>query len=113
MRGSGGVLLAREGHEEKTAQARQARRRWRYGWPGAEGRGQRAMALSDVDSDSTCKQQSVQQQSSRQVGQKSPAASSQPASQPDKRQRERDERRCRALATKDAALTLALLHQLD
>jgi len=36
-----------------------------------DGPGQRAMALSDVDSDSTCKQQ----RSSRQVGQKSPTAS--------------------------------------
>ena len=82
---------------------------------GMDGPGQRAMALSDVDSDSTCKQQSVQQQSSRQVGQKSPAASSQPASQPDKRQRERDERRCRALAPPDGRCTHArttVLHTL-
>ena len=55
---------------------------------GMDGPGQRAMALSDVDSDSTCKQQ----RSSRQVGQKPPTANSQP-------ERER-ERRCCALATK-------------
>ena len=47
---------------------------------GMDGPGQRAMALSDVDSDSTCKQQ----RSSRQVGQKPPTANSQP-----ERERER------------------------
>lgn len=39
------------------------------------------------------------------------ARSQQPARQ--ETDRERDERRCHALATKDAALTLALLHQRD
>ena len=67
---------------------------------GMDGPGQRAMALSDVDSDSTCKQQ----RSSRQVGQKSPTASQ----TRDKRERERDA--AEHWPPKDAAPTLARLH---
>lgn len=54
----------------KRRQCRQDRQDRLADVEGMDGPGQRAMALSDVDSDSTCKQQC-----SRQVGQKSPAAS--------------------------------------
>ena len=76
---------------------------------GMDGPGQRAMALSDVDSDSTCKQQ----RSSRQVGQKPPTANSQPASQPARGETDRQRETRETLAAHwpprtDAALTLAL-----